>query len=200
MAAPGSPTPQLTITAAPSSPAPQRNRCRSEKWQNGVISSVGDAPTVTNTLGQEFRFAYRAIKRFGGPRVRLSVGDRVQFLCCNRAGSDLPKVTQVWVVNPGMCIPFSASPASENGTASSSRTPSSESAGSPGYLTINPSAQDSVSATTPSQESPGSSVRWTHNPYSWAMSTCPCDGITYCGDQQLVVGGRTIAYDRFVSV
>eukprot|EP01062_Namystynia_karyoxenos_P055550 TRINITY_DN464_c0_g2_i1.p1 TRINITY_DN464_c0_g2~~TRINITY_DN464_c0_g2_i1.p1 ORF type:complete len:193 (+),score=28.68 TRINITY_DN464_c0_g2_i1:78-656(+) len=191
--------------ASPVGSAAQSSAAAPHQWLDGVISGVGDAPTVTDPQGRVHRFAYRALKRFGGPKVRLSVGDRVQFVRSYKRGKsagNVIKVTQMRPCFPEECLPFGDESERSSIVDQATSACTSELAASVG-CSPPPSSLPESSSSTPlasslpaAREPSADGSCWAHDPYSWGLR----DGYTYCGERRLEVEGQTIKYDRFFSV
>eukprot|EP01062_Namystynia_karyoxenos_P065219 TRINITY_DN585_c0_g1_i1.p2 TRINITY_DN585_c0_g1~~TRINITY_DN585_c0_g1_i1.p2 ORF type:complete len:218 (+),score=55.35 TRINITY_DN585_c0_g1_i1:84-656(+) len=173
--------------------------CTEPQWLSGVVSSIGDIPTITTPTGNVVRFAFRSLKRFGGPKVMLAVGDEVHYLLGKGRryqNSFQDRATQVRVKHSS--APRRSHSGSHQSVGTDVTPTGSDSPRSLGYT---------ASTESPTQGQavfPPLSTHWVHDPYSWEASTCIVTSseptVTYCGEQSITVAGHSIVYDRFISV
>eukprot|EP01062_Namystynia_karyoxenos_P052195 TRINITY_DN4160_c0_g1_i1.p1 TRINITY_DN4160_c0_g1~~TRINITY_DN4160_c0_g1_i1.p1 ORF type:complete len:230 (+),score=39.89 TRINITY_DN4160_c0_g1_i1:87-692(+) len=170
-------------------PAPRRS------WIDGVVSRTGDHPAITASDGTVVSFAYRTLRRFGGPKIQLNVGDQVGFMLAKappRHG--MMKASQVRLKRPisgglphehaGVHQPKTITVESDDVSPESpeSMQPPSSSEGfqppSPhaycftdSYLQgyADPSQGFADLALAPVEGAPAG-TRWAHDPYSWHSS------------------------------
>eukprot|EP01062_Namystynia_karyoxenos_P074707 TRINITY_DN71672_c0_g1_i1.p1 TRINITY_DN71672_c0_g1~~TRINITY_DN71672_c0_g1_i1.p1 ORF type:complete len:207 (+),score=17.64 TRINITY_DN71672_c0_g1_i1:86-622(+) len=143
---------------------------RRRTWMDGVVSSVGEHPTLTTADGEVVRFAYRCLKRFGGGKVTLRVGDELGFMLQKQTQPGaLRKASQVFVKRQ-VSEPTSPSGRSQSTTSESSAPAGSNSpedpSGGPSPRT-SPGTERGTSDSLPTQQS----STWVHDPYSWLRST-----------------------------